>query len=380
MTIRSLFRLGLIALLLFAVGCAPPTTQVGTIGSTPLQDKYSTYFTIGAATTPSKLAAVQNIVDFHFDRLTCENDMKWGVIHPDAGTWNFTAADALADYARGRGITMTGHALIWHNQLPANNWMFTGLTPDTDGARSALKTIMQTHIDTLVERYYDVIDNWDVVNEAISDGGGYRTDSPWYEYFGSEEYIYWAFRYTKDALEAHAGGTGTSLGKLYYNDYSVVNSTKLNAIIDMVKWLRQDPSTPPLPAGQSPIAIDGVGLQAHWQMDWPNTTLIQNAINAIDGAGLKAKISELDISASYGSSGTINFTSELAQIQANRYAAIFSVFRSNNDKISSVTFWGVSDDQSWLNNFPVSGRDDYPLLFDRSHNAKPAYYAVIDFN
>ena len=379
MTLRNKFRLGLIVLLLLVVGCAPPALQ-GTIGSTPLQDKYSTYFTIGAATTPSKLAEVQNIVDFHFDRLTCENDMKWGVIHPDANTWNFTAADALADYARGRGITMTGHTLIWHNQLPANNWIFANLTKGDANDIETLKGRMKNHIDTLVERYYDVIDNWDVVNEAISDSGGYRTDSPWYEYFGSADYIYWAFRYTKDALEAHDGGTGTSTGKLYYNDYSVVNSSKLNDIINMVKWLRGEIGT--LPAGESPIAIDGVGLQAHWNLTWPGKAAIENTITTLANAGLKVKISEMDISV-YGSAsdGEVPLTSALEQQQAARYDEIFGVFRDPiyAPHISSVTFWGVSDDQSWLNSFPTPNRKNYPLLFNRAHFAKLAYDEIVDF-
>jgi endo-1,4-beta-xylanase len=377
MTRRAFFRPGLMAVILFTLGCTPAVFTPPDIGSTPLQDKYASYFTVGAATTPSKLAAVQNIVDFHFNRLTCENDMKWGAIHPDGNTWSFTNADALANYARNRGIKMTGHTLIWHNQLPSNNWIFNGLTPNTDEARSALKTIMQNHIDTLVERYYDVIDNWDVVNEAIADDGTYRSASPWYQYFGSEEYIYWAFRYTKEALESHAGGTGSSAGKLYYNDYSLENTTKLNKVLAMADWLKGNGAALP----GYPITIDGIGNQAHWKLSStsPSPAGIQAFIVAVAAAGYKVKFSELDVSIYSGTEAQKEFTPALAQQQADRYDAIFGLFRANAASITSVTFWGVSDDQSWLNNFPVANRDDYPLLFDRGHNAKPAYDAIVDF-
>jgi endo-1,4-beta-xylanase len=381
MTKRAFFRFGIISLVLFILSCTPPVSTPPDIGSTPIQTTYAGYFTVGVATTPSKLNAAQNIVDFHFNRIACENDMKWGTIEPTDGGYNFTNADAITNYARTRGIKMTGHTLVWHSQAPS--WLFSGMTAGNATDIATLKTRMQSHIQTLVNRYYDVVDNWDVVNEAISDTSGktYRDageNSKWYEIFGSEEYIYWAFRYAKDALEAHT--LGGSAGKLYYNDYSVESPTKLNKIITLVKWLRQDAGSSPLPAGQLPIAIDGVGSQAHWQLGWPDTTTIQNTITALHDLGVEVKFSELDVSV-YTSSANpqVDFTTALAQQQATRYAAIFQIFRTNAADISSVTLWGITDDQSWLNNFPTAGRNDYPLLFGRDHRRKPAYDSIVGF-
>ena len=148
----------------------------------------------------------------------------------------------------------------------------------------------------------------------------------------------------------------------------------------IIKWLNGEVGS--LPAGQTAIKIDGVGFQGHWKIGWPSTANIQTAINAftVPAIDVKVKISELDISI-YDSSaeGEKSFTSTIAAQQATRYDDLFTLFRANAAHITSVTFWGVSDDATWLDNFPVPGRNDYPLLFDDDHERKPAYDAVVNF-
>jgi len=338
-----------------------------------LAAKYAGYFPIGVAVTPAILSGEQAIVDANFNHLTAENDMKAGLIHPAEATWNWTNADALADYARSHGIKMTGHTLLWHRQTAA--WMFQGLTPGDSASIETLKSRLKAHIEGMVERYGDVVDNWDVVNEATNDDTTktYRTDSDWYKYFGSEEYIYWAFKYTKDALEAQA--PGSSVGKLYYNDYNL--TLKINSVMTMVDWLKTQG-----------ITIDGIGEQAHWRIDWPSATDVQTLIDKVVGAGLKFKISEVDLTL-YNDypppdyqqvlAPEVPFTQELETQQANAYAQLFSVLRANAANITSVTFWGISDDHTWLDMTSPVVRNDYPLLWDDAHQPKDALAAIMNF-
>jgi endo-1,4-beta-xylanase len=334
--------------------------------------KYAPYFSFGFAVTPRQLGTVGDILIFHANRLTAENAMKFSPIHPAPGSFNFSDADKIANFARAHRMTMTGHTLVWHRQIPG--WMFAGLTPGKTRDIETLKSRLKSHIEAMISRYGDVVDNWDVVNEAVSDtyGTDYRDGdegSGWYRIFGSEEYIYWAFKYAADALAA-AG----SSAKLYYNDYNVTVPDKLDKILAMVKWLR----------GRG-ARIDGIGLQGHWKFDWPTAGDIQSAIDRITRAGLEVKISELDISVYTGDDWASQtwekekpFNEEVERRQALRYRELFNLFRSNGGRISSVTLWGVSDDATWLDSYPVR-RNNYPLLFDDAHKPKLSYYAIVEF-
>jgi endo-1,4-beta-xylanase len=351
-------------------GGAGGTVSVGTLAA-----KYADYFPIGAAVSAWHLDNVPEIVGTQFNHLTAENAMKIQDIHPAEATFNWTAADRIADLAREKGIKLTGHTLLWHRQAPA--WMFAGVTAGDAESLETLKARLKAHIEAMVERYGDVVDNWDVVNEAISDTADktYRDggeSSKWYELFGSEEYIYWAFQYAKDALEARE--PGSSAGKLYYNEYTV--TTKVTKILTMLDWLKNEKG----------IQIDGVGFQGHENLTWPSTADLQKAIDQFVAAGYKVKISELDITVysdystgSFVASPEVELTPALETQQAARYKSLFELYRANKEHITSVTFWGVSDDNTWLDNEPVSGRNDYPLLWDDAHQPKDAWTAIMDF-
>lgn len=353
----------------------PGTGGTPTMPTDSLAEKYADHFPIGVALGSVHLSTMGSIVDRDFNHLTCENAMKIQDIHPAEATFAWDEADDIADYARQRGIKLTGHALLWHRQAP--DWMFAGVTAGDATSLETLKSRLKAHIEAMVERYGDVVDNWDVVNEAISDDATktYRDGSEgskWYELFGSEEYIYWAFQYAKDALEAQS--PGSSAGKLYYNEYVV--TTKADRILEMLAWLKNEKG----------IQIDGVGFQSHENMTWPSTTDLQTALDKFVAAGYKTKISELDVTVysdystgSFVASPPVELTAELEAKQAKRFADLFALYRKNKSHITSVTFWGISDDQTWLDNEPVAGRNDHPLLYNEQHQPKAARAAIMAF-
>lgn len=342
--------------------------------SATLAAKYADYFPIGAAVGDYQLTALSQIVAQDFNHLTCENAMKIAPIHPAEATYDWAPADQVADFARTHGMKLTGHALLWHREAP--DWMFAGVTAGDATSLELLKSRLKAHIEAMVGRYSDVVDNWDVVNEAISDTTDkqYRDGaegSKWYEVFGSEEYIYWAYQYAKDALEAQS--PGSSAGKLYYNEY--IATVKADKILKLFAWLKE-----------KGITVDGVGFQSHENLTWPSVGDLQIAIDKFKKAGYRVKISELDVtvysdyaSGSFMAQPAVMYTPELAAKQAQRFADLFALYRKNKDVITSVTFWGVSDDQTWLDNEPVPGRDDFPLLYDAQHLPKTARAAIMNF-
>jgi endo-1,4-beta-xylanase len=254
--------------------------------------------------------------------------------------------------------------------------MLAGVTAGDAASLEVLKARLKAHITAVIGRYADVVDNWDVVNEAISDTADktYRDGSEmsaWYELFGSEEYIYWAFQYAYDALEALS--PGSSKGKLYYNEYTV--TVKVDKILKMFAWLKT-----------KGIQVDGIGIQSHETMTWPTAADLQTAFDKFVTAGYKIKISELDVTVysdyttgAFVASPEVPFTATLEAAQAKRFADLFAVYRKNKANITSVTVWGVSDDNTWLDNEPVAGRNDYPLLFNDAHTPKAAVAEIMNF-
>jgi len=367
---------------LLPIGCdadsVPATSSWGQAGASAevgsVAQSYTDYFPIGAAVSAWHLDNLPEVVARDFNHLTGENAMKMQNIHPAEDTYDWAAADRIADFARSHAMKMTGHTLLWHKQAP--EWLFAGVTATDPASLELLKSRLEAHIFAVIGRYADVVDNWDVVNEAISSDPAkvYRDgseSSKWYELFGSEEYIYWAYQYAHDALEGIT--PGGSAGKLYYNDYEV--TLKVDKILTMFTWLKS-----------RGIRVDGVGFQSHEGMAWPAPSDLQGAFDEFVAAGYKLKISELDVTVyddyatgSFVPSPAVPYTPELETAQAQRFAALFTVYRNNHSNISSVTFWGVSDDHSWLNNQPVVGRADYPLLYNQAHTPKAARAAIMKF-
>ncbi len=325
-----------------------------------LKDYYphNIYFNIGAAIEPQSLDNIREVtfIKRHFNSLTAENVMKWSSLQPTEGNFNWANADKIVNFAQENGMKVRGHTLVWHNQAP--NWIFL------DNGVTASKTLvlqrMRKHITEVMTRYKGKVYAWDVVNEAISDNFNdfYRTDSKWQNICG-EDFILEAFR-TARQVDPNA--------KLFYNDYAETNATKRDKIFTLLKKLKDE------------NLVDGMGLQGHWNVDAPSNELIIAAFDKYKSLGIELHITELDVSV-YPSSSDVqsSYTQELADKQMIAYARFFKLFRSYKSNITNVTFWGLADNKTWLDNHPVIGRKNYPFLFDTSFNPKKAYFAIIDF-
>jgi endo-1,4-beta-xylanase len=350
-----------------AAPTAPKWDHSAALALPSLAEHMKDHFQIGAAVEPHHINDMGDIVAHHYNRLTAENSMKMGPLCPSS-TCIFDTADKIATFAREHQLPMTGHAFVWHQMYPA--WFFK------DGEGKASKDVvsrrLHDHIFALTERYADVIDNWDVVNEAISDNPektyrGDGDDSVWYATFGGEEYVRTAFEYAAAAAEKHDPDV-----KLYYNDYNVVKPDKRRKIIEMVRSLREQG-----------VRVDGVGLQAHWNLRWPSVEEIRVAIDELAAEKLLVKISELDINlyweddhANQKWQPELELTPDLERELTERYTQVFQVLIEKSAVIEHVTFWGVSDDRTWLNGWPIP-RENHPLLFDREHQPKPALEAIL---
>jgi endo-1,4-beta-xylanase len=324
----------------------------------PVKDALDGYFLVGGALEPPQTSGLHaQLLLRHFNSMTAENAMKFSSIHPAENTYNFGPADTLANFARANGLTMRGHTLLWHEQVP--EWLFEDangnpLVPGVD--RDLLLARLEAHIDAVVGRYKDVVSSWDVVNEVIdaNQPDGLRR-TPWLEIIGPD-YIDKAFEYARAA----AGTTG----KLYINDYSTTNPAKRQALLRVVQGM--------IARG---VPFDGVGHQMHINIYQPSVAEIRTTLEAFGNLGLDNQITEMDMSVYEGSSGSYGeIPEDLLVLQGHRYKAIFRELRKQASILSSVTLWGLGDDTSWLNR----SRLDAPLLFDEDLQAKWAYWGVVD--
>ncbi|MBX2893802.1 MAG: endo-1,4-beta-xylanase [Cyclobacteriaceae bacterium] len=331
-----------------------------------LKDYYKDHFPIGVAVSPRALNTDEaGLIVTEFNSITAENAMKMGPIHPKENEYFWEHADSIVAFAERNKIKIRGHTLCWHNQTPA--WLFM----DADSnqvTKEILLARLKDHITTVVNRYRGKIYAWDVVNEVISDKKDeFYRDSPWYKICGPE-FIAKAFEY------AHAADPEALL---FYNDYNEINPVKRKKIIQLVEELKA--------AG---VPIHGVGLQAHWSMYEPTRARLDSTLTEFATLGLPLQITELDVSVYPKEHGRrerkpeddlTDFTQEKEAKQAQAYATYFEVFRKHKASITSVTFWNISDQHSWLDHFPVRNRKDYPLLFDTNLKRKNAYHKVVDF-
>ena len=354
--------------LLIAAFVAACGNQKATVVEEPsLKDAVGDKFLIGVALNVNQSSGVDTssikLVKQHFNSIVAENCMKCEVIHPEEDRYDFTLADQFVSFGEKNGMAVIGHCLIWHSQLAP--WFCVdekgnNVTPEV------LKQRMKDHITTIVTRYKGRIKGWDVVNEAILEDGSYRK-SKFYEILG-EEFIPLAFQYAHEADPD---------AELYYNDYAMNMPGKREGVVKLVSSLKE-----------KGIRIDAVGMQGHMGMDYPDINEFEQSIVAFAGTGVKVMVTEWDMSAlptvkqSANISDTVAYQKMLnpypetlpdsvSKAWNNRMKQFFGLFEKHADMISRVTAWGVSDSDSWKNDFPVKGRHDYPLLFDRNYQPKP---------
>jgi endo-1,4-beta-xylanase len=362
-------------------GAAPaaPQADAGPTASQPataanarigLKDAYAGKFLIGTAADLGNYsdAELANI-KANYNVITPENCMKPQPTHPEEDRYNWTTPDRLVKWCQDNHIKVWGHTLAWHGQT--SPWFFE---PGADGkpvTRELAMERLKSHISTVVGRYKGRLMGWDVVNEAINDGGGggggaenLRTRSNWYRLIGPE-FLTLAFKWAHEA-DPNA--------ELNYNDYNIEQGAargngKHASSMALLKRLIKD---------RAPIT--GVGIQGHWHL---NTRMedVEKAISDYESLGLKISISELDVTTSGFNSGALTggrgrggaATPEAFQEQARVYAKLFEIFLRHAKSIERVTFWGISDSRSWLAN-----RGERALLFDSRLMPKPAYQAIMD--
>ena len=341
--------------------------QQQTADSKGLKDYYKNYFPIGVAVSPWALKREDesSLIINQFNSVTPENAMKMGPIHPRENEYNWKDADSIVAFAQRHHIKIRGHNLCWHNQAPA--WLFIDSSGKTVSKEVLLQRLKE-HITTVVNRYKGAIYAWDVVKEAIADKPGeYLRNSTWYQICG-EEFIAKAFEY------AHAADPAA---QLFYNDYNEISADKREKIYRLVKSLKD--------AG---VPIHGIGLQGHWAVNEPSAAQLDSTISRLASLGLKLQITELDISVypkehvprqRKPEDSDTAFTAVKEQQQIQQYKMCFELFRKYKKAFSGVTFWNISDRSSWLDNFPVRGRKDYPLLFDKNLLPKKAFWEVVKF-
>lgn len=349
-----------------------------------LKDVYKDAFLLGAAVNPAITSgadkASQGILIKHFNSITVENVMKAALINPEPGVFNFKPADEYVAFGEQHKMFIIGHTLVWHNQCPA--WFFTNAQGQPNTKEEQIERLRE-HIKTVAGRYAGRVHAWDVVNEVIDDDGNYRPTT-WVKAFGNgDTLVKYAFQFAAE----YAPNT-----ELYYNDFNSWRPAKRDGIVRLVKMLQREG-----------IRIDGVGMQGHWGLNYPKTNYIEDAIDAYAACGIKVMITELDVDVlPITKEGQVigqvladkQFQLEEFQtfldpyrqglpekVQAEltlRYEELFSIFYKRRNKIARVTLWGVNDGMSWKNGYPVPGRTNYPLLWNRQSQAKPALKAVLN--
>ena len=352
-----------------------PEPAAGRTHDLTLKTAFGGSFLVGAALNQDQFTEQDQrgaaIVKAQFNTITSENVLKWERVHPRLGQYDFALPDKYVEFGERNGMFVVGHTLVWHQQTP--RWVFE----DASGApvsRDTLLARLRDHIQTVVGRYRGRVKGWDVVNEVVDEDGTLRK-TPWLTIIG-EDYVVRAFELAHEADPA---------AELYYNDYSVENAPKRTGVIALIRKLQ---------AAGVPVAA--VGLQGHNKMTWPTVAQQDSTLAAFAALGVKVNITELDIDVLPAATGNqaagvspsaapvaevnpyvAGLPDSVQQALARRYAELFGVYMKYRDVIERVTFWGVTDGDSWLNGWPVRGRTSYPLLFDRAGQPKPAFDAVI---
>lgn len=344
-------------------------------GRPALKKVFEKDFYIGVALNHNQVsgkdAVAVALVKEQFNSITPENALKWERVHPEPEKYNFALVDQFVAFGEKNKMFIVGHVLLWHSQTP--HWVFedgTGKPAD----REMLLKRMHDHISAVVGRYKGRINGWDVINEGVEDNSSLRK-TKWLEIIGPD-YVQKAFEFAREA---------DPKAELYYNDFNMWNKGKVDGVVRLVRDLQS-----------KGIRVDGIGMQGHWGLDYPPFDEAEAAIQAFAALGVKVMITEMDVDVlpfpgqSQSAEISLNFELQkrfnpypealpdsMQQVLAKRYAEFFTLFHKHRDQISRVTFWGVHDGQSWKNDWPVRGRTNYPLLFDRHYRPKLAFNAVI---
>lgn len=350
-----------------------------------LKDAYAGAFKIGCAINPYDISTRnQQNVDLilrHFNAISPGNTLKPESLHPKPDVWNFEAADQYTEFGRSHGMFVLGHTLCWHNQTPEFFWM------DENGeykSHDELVETLRSYIEKVCTHFAGKVDAWDVVNEIVAEDGGYR-DLGWVKAFGGDgaEVVRLAFKFADQYCPKDT--------ELYYNEFNVWRPSKLAGVVNLVKMLKAEG-----------LRIDGVGIQAHWGLNYPKNQYVEDAIDQLSALGVKVMITEIDIDVlPLSKEGQVigkslteaqfqleefeefldpykeGLPAEVEDQLAARYEELFKIFYKHRSQIDRVTFWGTHDGTSWKNGSPVPRRTNYPLLFNRDYTPHKAFWTVL---
>ena len=378
MRTKAIFLLAIAGILSFS--CETPAPKIDS-----LKDAYADSFKMGCAISPFMISGrnldAQALLEKHFNALSPDNCMKPESLHPGPDVWNFGPADTYVEYGRSHGMFVLGHTLCWHNQTPEFFWVKPNGSPKS---RDELVETLRSYIETVVTHFAGKVDAWDVVNEIVAEDGGFR-DLGWVHAFGGDGYevaklaFQFANQYAPEGTE------------LYYNEFNVWRPSKLEGVVNLIRRLQSDG-----------IRVDGVGIQAHWGLNYPKTEYIENAIEQLAALGVKVMITEIDVDVlPISKEGQVigkslqdpqfqleefeefldpykdGLPAEVEDQLSARYEELFRIFYNHRDQIDRVTFWGLHDGASWKNGSPIPGRTNYPLLFNRDLTPHKALESVL---
>ena len=370
-TMGKMKRLTIITvILLLFIGSAAEARQ-----KPGIKDVLGKYFLVGCAMNTEQIDGNDeksvDLAKANFNSIVAENCMKPENIEPEEGKFFWDDADKLVKFGNDNGMKVIGHVLVWHNQTAP--WMFKNKYGELPNREEMIKR-MHDYIFTVVSRYKGKVYGWDVANECFLDDGSFR-QSPWYRAIGPD-FIKLAFQFAHEADPS---------AELYYNDYSMGKPGKRDAVVRMIKDLKA-----------SGCRIDAVGMQSHNGCDYPDLKEYEETMKALVDAGVKINISELDvnmlpnpdsfsgadINQKYAGNPKMNpyvkgLPKQAEQLFNDRYMSFFKLYYKYKEHIDRVCTWGITDNGSWLNDWPIKGRTNYPLLFDRKYKAKPVVEEII---
>lgn len=363
-----------LAILSLIISLSSASTQ-SVLAQKTMREAFEGKFLIGTAINTRQAKSndpkILNVIKDQFSAVVAENCMKAEEIHPKKDLYDWRDADALVDLAERNGQVITGHCLVWHSQCPY--WFFKD-DMGNQVTREELINRLRDHIHTVVGHYKGRIKGWDVVNEAILDNGEFRR-SLFYKIIGPE-FIRLAFQFAHEADPD---------AELYYNDYGMDGARKREAVVRLIKDLKANG-----------CRIDAIGMQSHVAFD-TNLQEYEKSITTYAAEGVKVMVTELDLSvlpwpsADFrGAAVETNFEyknelnpytdglpAEKAKEQTDFFVKLFGIYLKHKDIISRVTFWGLTDADSWKNGWPVPFRTDYPLAIDRNYEPKPFVKEII---
>ena len=369
----------------FITFCMAAILSLPALAQNTLKEAYKDAFKMGCAVNTQIVSGRDNrsaqIILKQFNAVSPENDLKPEVLHPQPDEWNFQAADRYVQFAKDNGLWALGHTLVWHNQTPD---FFFNHADGTPKNHDEMVETMRSYIEKVAGHFAGKVDAWDVVNEIIDNDGSYRK-TLWTNAFGGDgdEVVRLAFQFAHE-YDPNA--------ELYYNDFNVWRPAKRDGIARMVRMLQKNG-----------IKIDGIGIQAHWGLNFPKNEYITAAIDTFATLGVKVMITELDVDVlPITKEGQVigkslqdplyqleefetfldpyknGLPDDVERLLTNRYAELMRIFYDRRDKIDRVTIWGLHDGMSWKNDYPIPNRTNYPLIYYRDRTPKPAFDAVLN--